>query len=197
MSNSPQGILLLCISIILSACSYTTVEAPNATSNFTHRSTTLEIGPVNRTNAPFYQGFEEGFDTLPGIEVVRYFSGDENGPASLVLRGDLKVDARDSFGEKVGRHLFGFGVNRREVNGVFEIEDSSHDTVMSFTANEYYNGGTGLGGLVDVPGWLIGPFVEGIPYFCQADIISTDTMQKRLGAEVGEQVRGWLLTTTQ
>jgi hypothetical protein len=192
MKRFPSA-LLLCLLTVLSACSYTVVETPNTTSNFTHQPDTLEIGPVNRTNGPFYKGFEEGLDTLPGIKVVRYFSGDEHGPTSLVLRGDLKVDARDSFGEKVSRHLFGFGVNRREVNGLFEIEDSKHDPVMSFTAYEYYNGGTGLGGLVDVPGWIIGPFVEGIPYFCQADIISTDTMQKRLGVEAGEQVRDWLL----
>ncbi len=133
-----QSAVLPWLMTVLSACSYTAVEAPNAPMNYTHQPDTLEIGPVNRTNASFYNGIEEGLDTLPGIKVVRYFSGDEHGPASLVLRGDLKVDARDSFGEKVSRHLFVFGVNRREVNGLFKIEDSNHNAVMSFTANEYY-----------------------------------------------------------
>jgi hypothetical protein len=189
-------VLLLCLVSVLSACSYTAVETPNATTNFSPQPGTLEIGPVSRTNAPFYNGFEEGFDTLPGIKVIRYFSGDEHEPISLVLKGNLKINARDGFGEKVSRHLFGFGISRREVNGLFEIEDLNHDTVMSFAVNEYYNGGTGLGGLLDVPGLIISPFIEGLPYLTQTDIISTDTMQRRLGIEVGEQVRGWLLART-
>ena len=144
-------------------------------------------------NAPFYEGLEKSLETLSGIKVVEADSGKEYSPNSLVLRGNLKVNSRDSFSEKVSRHLFGFGVNRREVNGLFEIEDTDHNTVMSFTAKEYYNGGTGLGGLLDVPGLVVSPFFEGIPFFTQTDIITTDTMQRRLGVEVGEQVSDWLL----
>jgi hypothetical protein len=38
-----------------------------------------------------------------------------------------------------------------------------------------------------------GPFVDCVPLFYQTDFIDTDTLQKLLGVEVGEQVREWLL----
>ena len=53
--------------------------------------------------------------------------------------------------------------------------------IMSFTANEYYNGGSGLGGLLDIPGWVIGPFVDGVPFFYLTDLIATDTLQMSIG----------------
>jgi len=53
--------------------------------------------------------------------------------------------------------------------------------IMSFTANEYYNGGSGLGGLLDIPGWVIGPFVDGVPFFYLTDLIATDTLLLSIG----------------
>ncbi len=197
MDTFLKTLINLSLLFVLSACSYTKIEPPSVAMSLGHKPDTLVIGFVTQAKAPFYEGLEKSLEAIPGIKVVETYSRDELGPHSLFLKGDLNIHRRNNFGEKVSRHLIGFGVNRREVTGLFEIENSSHDTIMSFAANEYYNGGTGLGGLLDLPGLLVSPFVEGIPYFTQTDIISTDTMQRRLGAEVGEQVREWILANME
>ena len=89
-----QSVLFLCLIAVLSACSYTAVVAPNAAANLSHQPDTLEIGPVNRSSAPFDDGLEEGLDTLPGIKVVKFFTGDEHGTTSLVLKGKVNNPAQ-------------------------------------------------------------------------------------------------------
>lgn len=186
-------LILLALTCFISACSYTSIGQPTISTQLQSQPETIVVGYVRNAKQPFYEGVASGLEGLAGVHVAIKPGVIEN-PTHLilVLTGELDVKARDSFGEKVGRNLVGFGVLRSEVSGMFELKAFGKDPLLTFDASEFYNGGTGLGGLLDIPGLFLCPLKDGIPFFCQTDLIDTDTMQKRLGKEVGNNIRKWV-----
>lgn len=186
--------LLAVYAILCSACSYTVIDKPSMSGRLESLPSTVVVGYVANAKPQFYDSVVNGLGDIPGCQVVAELDRDSWPKSSVVLTGSLEIAPRDSFGEKFGRHVIGFGAGRRHVNGNYQLGTVGQEPNLVFNATEFYNGGTGLGGFFDVPGWFIGPIVDGTPFIgYQTDIIGTDTMQKRLGEEVGETIRHWIL----
>jgi len=147
---------------------------PELESKPTERYANVAIGDVSmegNTWKHLLPHLREGMVARFGEEktyqkVIPTIEGDLPASTLIVNVVITKVDE----GSTAARFLIGFGAGSAEVAGKFTLQDTSRIPVVSFSAEEQYAGGAGIGGL---------------------DMVRMEELMKKLGQSAASSIIRW------